>query len=317
MEKKVFLIGIPHHNNLGDSAIAHAEKKFIKDNFKEYEHLEFPQEEIEYFIPEIEKIINKEDIIFMHGGGNMGCEYIIVEEQRRKIVETFPNNKIIFFPQTIHFKDNEYEQAELEKSKLIYSKHRDLTIIAREEKSYEIMKQNFKTNNVILTPDIVTYLNESQPKEKRCGVLMILRNDRERKIDDTQTAKIYNILKKYYDNIKMDDTVRGNKVMLDNERESRLTEIFDLYRKAELVITDRLHGMIFAAITETPCIALDNYNHKVRETAKWFEKLGYIKYINNINDIEEKILELKNIKEFNKYDNEFATLRFEKILESV
>lgn len=317
MKKKAILIGIPHHNNLGDSAIAYAEEKFIRDNLKEFEYFSFPQENIESSIVEIERIISKEDVIFMHGGGNMGCEYIIVEEQRRKIVETFPNNKIIFFPQTIYFKDNEYEQNELKKSSEVYSQHKDLTIIAREEKSYQIMGQNFRNNNVILTPDIVTYLNESESKEKREGALMILRHDKERKIDNTQVEEIYNILGKYYRRIKIDDTVRGEKVMLDCEREKRLKEIFDLYRKSELVVTDRLHGMIFAAITETPCIALDNYNHKVSETSKWFKNLRYIKHIKDINDFENKLLELKGIKEQNKYDNEFALSRFEKILENV
>lgn len=317
MKRRVILIGIPHHNNLGDSAIAHAEEKFINDNFKDFDYLAFPQEDIDCSIDKIKKIINNEDIIFMHGGGNMGCEYIIVEEQRRDVVQTFPNNKIIFFPQTIYFKDNEYEQRELKKSSLIYSKHNNLTIIAREEKSYEIMKENFKSNNVILTPDIVTYLNESEPKEKREGALMVLRHDRERKIDNTQVENIYNMLKKYYSNIIIDDTVRGEEIMLDEEREQRLQEIFDLYRKSEVVITDRLHGMIFAAITETPCIALDNYNHKVSETSKWFDKLGYIKHIKNINNIEDKLLELREIKDKCKYDNQFAISMFKKILENV
>ena len=35
--KKVVLMGVPHHNNLGDNAIAYAEKKFIKDYLPEYD----------------------------------------------------------------------------------------------------------------------------------------------------------------------------------------------------------------------------------------------------------------------------------------
>ena len=38
------------------------------------------------------------------------------------------------------------------------------------------------------------------------------------------------------------------------------------------MITDRLHGMIFAYITNTPCIAIDNSNGKVKNFYKtWFE----------------------------------------------
>jgi len=317
MKNKIILMGIPHHNNLGDSAIAYAEEKFIKDNFKEYDYFFLPQENLEICIDKVKQFINPEDIIFMHGGGNMGCEYLIVEEQRRKVVQTFKENKIIFFPQTIYFKDNIEENKEFEKSKEIYSKHSKLTIIAREEKSYQIMKENFKDNNVLFTPDIVTYLNETMQEDIRNGAMMILRNDKEKVLKENQTNQIKDILSKYYSNIRIDDTVRGNKIMLDTEREKRLKEIFALYKKSEIIITDRLHGMIFAAITETPCIALDNYNHKVRETAKWFKDLGYIKYVKNIDEVEEKLIELKNSKKDIKYDNEFAKNEFKKIVEII
>ena len=317
MKKKMILLGVPHHNNLGDSAIAYAEEKFLKNNLKDFEYLSFPQEDLENKIDEIKDIITKDDILFMHGGGNMGCEYLIVEEQRRKVVQTFPNNKIIFFPQTIYFKDTEQEQKELEKSKEIYSKHKDLTIIAREKKSFEIMKDNFLANNILLTPDIVTYLNECDPKKNREGALFILRHDRERKVNDSQIALISKCLNKFYDKITIDDTVRGNKIMLDSEREQRLHEIWDMYKKSEIVITDRLHGMIFAAITGTPCIALNNYNHKVSGTARWLNGLGYIKHIDDINDFENAFLELKNIKDNKEYNNEFALLEFKKIIENI
>ena len=38
--KKVVLMGVPHHNNLGDHAIVLAEREYIEDNFKEYEYYE-------------------------------------------------------------------------------------------------------------------------------------------------------------------------------------------------------------------------------------------------------------------------------------
>ena len=33
--KKAVLIGVPHHNNLGDHAIVLAEREYIENNFKE------------------------------------------------------------------------------------------------------------------------------------------------------------------------------------------------------------------------------------------------------------------------------------------
>ena len=88
------------------------------------------------------------------------------------------------------------------------------------------------------------------------------------------------------------------------------------YRKSQLVITDRLHGMIFAAITSTPCIALGNYNHKIKACSKTLEHLGYIQYIEDIDKIEEQIKYLISAN-FDNYSNEFATEQLKQILEEV
>ena len=84
------------------------------------------------------------------------------------------------------------------------------------------------------------------------------------------------------------------------------------YRKSELIITDRLHGMIFEAITSTLCIALENYNHKIKSCSETLEHLKYIKYVENIYEIEENIKYLLST-EFEKYDNKFALNQFEQI----
>ena len=55
---------------------------------------------------------------------------------------------------------------------------------------------------------------------------------------------------------------------------------------AELVITDRLHGMIFACITSTPCIVLDNYNHKIRNFYRsWLSDVPNIRFAEQVEDI--------------------------------
>ena len=61
---------------------------------------------------------------------------------------------------------------------------------------------------------------------------------------------------------------------------------------ARLVVTNRLHMMIFAAITATPCIAIDNLTHKVLGVYQWIKPLPYIKLIENINDFQSILDEL-------------------------
>lgn len=309
--KKVILIGIPHHNNLGDHAIVIAEKKYIEDNFKEYVYNEISEETAEKCLEKLKTYVKPEDILFIHGGGNLGDEYLYVEEVRRKTVELFPNNIIVFFPQTMYFSNTEKGKKELEKSRKIYEEHPKLLLIAREETSYQTMKSEFSKNKVIKTPDIVTYLNKTGKEEKRNGALLILRNDIEANLKKNQIDNIEEIARKYFRNVEFDDTAKGERI-LEKYREEKIEGMLSKYRKSELIITDRLHGMIFAAITSTPCIALGNYNHKIKSCSETLGHLKYIKYVENIDEIEESIKYLLST-EFEKYDNKFALNQFEKI----
>ncbi len=310
--RKVILMGVPHHNNLGDNAIAIAEKKYIKDNFPEFQYYEIAEETLERCIDKVKDYVRENDIIFMHGGGNLGDEYLYVEEARRKVIQLFPNNTITILPQTMHFSNTKKGQEELEKSKEIYAKHKKLTIVAREKISYEEMKKQFPYNRVIQTTDMVTYLNETKKEGKREGVLFILRDDVEKDLDAEQIAKLRQIVKKYFDKIEYSDTAKGNPIK-GKEREQKVEELLMKYRKSQLVITDRLHGMIFAAITSTPCIALKNYNHKVEATYETLKHLDYIKYVNSVDEVERQIQYLLNT-EFEKYNNDFAIRSLQKIV---
>ena len=69
-------------------------------------------------------------------------------------------------------------------------------------------------------------------------------------------ANVYNLEDVMLEAIKIRRSIRTyiNKKV----EEEKIEEMLKKYRKCQLVITDRLHGMIFAAITSTPCIALGN-----------------------------------------------------------
>jgi pyruvyl transferase EpsI len=225
----------------------------------------------------VKSFLTPKDIIMILGGGNMGDMYLKEEEQRRFIIKNFKNNRIISLPQTISFSDTENGKKEFEKTKKIYNSHKNLLLVAREDKSFEIMKERFSEFNVIEVPDMVLYLNKKE-NEKRDGIMFCLRKDKEGLLSEEFKKNISKVLMEKYQVIKIIDTVlsRGlDKNTRDKEFEKLITEI----KKSRLVITDRLHGMIFCAITGTPCIVLKTFNHKVTESYKWLEKLGYIKMV--------------------------------------
>lgn len=313
--KKIVLIGIPIHGNIGDAAIVLAEKKFIQDNFPQYELQTILDNNIEKDIENIKKEISDNDIILLHGGGNLGDEYILCENRRRLIIESFPNNKIILMPQSIYFNNTEYAKKELEISKKIYNNHKNLTLIARELVSFEIMKKEFNNTNVILTPDIVMYLNKTE-KRSRNGVLFAMRKDVEKVLTNEQIECMNKQVSKYFNKQTLTDTHLGHVPINCDSREKVVEDKLEEFRNAELVITDRLHGMIFALITSTPCIALGNYNHKIESSFEWLKNQGYIKFINNPDNIEHTILDLKNNENI-KYNNTFALKEYNQIIDLI
>lgn len=117
--KKIFLCLVPHHGNLGDQAIIYATKIFLKDNFSEYKLIEIEGCKTYDYARAMKKILNRDDLLFLPGGGNMGDLYIVEEEPRRFIIDKYRDNNIISMPQTINFTNSnigELEKKENNKS---------------------------------------------------------------------------------------------------------------------------------------------------------------------------------------------------------
>lgn len=310
----IYLIGTPTHENIGDQAIAYAEKQFLKDKFPNINVYEILDDDYFANFYCLKKYIKPEDIIFLHGGGNFGIEYFEHELIRRSVISNFKNNKIIVFPQTIDFGNSHKGKKELEKSAMIYGKHTRLYMFAREKYSYEILKTNFSQNNILFSPDIVMYLNKQKNCERK-NIMVCLRNDIEKILSKEEENHIKTFVNEYKDVI-FTDMMWHEK--FDVLKQASLLELkWDSFRDAKCIITDRLHGMVFAAITGTPCIVFENYNHKVKGTYEWLKHLDYIYLVKSTNDAEKKLNEFINNEMKCKYDNNFTFNYFEQIINIV
>ncbi|PLS01102.1 polysaccharide pyruvyl transferase family protein [Neobacillus cucumis] len=269
-EPKIIVAIAADYGNLGDIAITHAQINFLRDHFPRHKIIPIHVDDF-FMIIKLKKLINDVDIITIIGGGNMGDLYEGLESYRRYIIHLFPNNKIISFPQSIHFQ----EKKSLDKSIKIYSKHQNLHIFAREMQSYEIMKDCFRKNNVYLVPDIVLSLNRIEPILKRDGIIICLRNDLEKKISRNLTDSLVSSIKDRYKKVSEHDTVINNYSVEFAMKE--LDRFLENFKSAKVVVTDRLHGMIFCAITNTPCLVLPNSNHKIASTYhQWLVNFKHI-----------------------------------------
>lgn len=304
-EKRIILFCTPEHGNLGDHAIAIAQYKFLKGNYPEIKVIEITSNFYLEKKEKIKKLINEEDILIISGGGFLGSLWLKEEEIVRDVIKTFIENKIVIFPQTIFFEKNDFGKNELEKSKKIYQKHKNLYITVRDKNSiYEAEKLIRKQENILYVPDIVLYLENirfRQEIKKGSDILICLRKDKE-KITDNKIGNIILELKNRY-SIKYTDTVI-NSFILPNKRRKYVEEKMLEFANSKIVITDRLHGMIFAFLTKTPCIALNNSSGKVLGVYEWIKECGYIKVINNIEEIPKliEILVKENLREVNLQD---------------
>lgn len=268
--KKAVMIATAEHTNIGDAAITLAEQEFLLENFPDYYQVEFSTYEIGKKMEYLHAILNPCDIIFMNGGGNMGNRYREEEELHRQIVREFPNHKIVIFPQTIDFEYNENGRKELLLSEQVYNNHRDLTLFARGKESYDFACTHFHKAKVFLMSDMVHQLAVPYGFE-RSGILLCLRTDQEGIWSSEETDRIHEIVehcgKVLYttSNMADEDISRDRRALVVRQQ-------LQNFASHQVVVTDRLHGMIFSVITGTPCVVLASAGPKIKDYYETFLK---------------------------------------------
>ncbi|MDN6840553.1 MAG: polysaccharide pyruvyl transferase family protein [Tetragenococcus halophilus] len=318
--QRIYVFGIPTYNNLGDQAINEAQRRFFAKNFPDMTYIEIPEAQTNQAIEELLPFLRSDDIIAYAGGGNIGSLHTEHEVPRRKVFSTFVNNKTFSFPQSVYFADTKQGREELRKSQEAYDKNPNLTLIARDTQSLDYLKRDFKAN-AIYTADMVLSLNPDRPDFDRDGVLFIMRVDNEKVTSDKLLERLTDNLENVDDEVEQTDTTYPYKDYhegksstaspLDNIRMSERSWLVDLkldqIKTSEVVVTDRLHGMIFCVITHTPCLVFDNsYGKASAFYYNWFEDLDYIQHTTE-KDPEKLIPMIEELKGYeHSYGHDFS-----------
>lgn len=318
-KKRLILLLTPTHGNIGDHAIAYCEQQFLSDHFEEYIIVEIPDTCWEYEKTKILGYIRKDDCLLITGGGFMGTLWEDLEQKVRDIINTFPNNKIVIFPQSIYFSDDRYGQEQCDISRNIYTQHSRLFLCAREKNSYECVKNNQllkDMNNCFLMPDIVTYYKGDFSKYARNNkVLLCLRSDKEKITASDTVDEIVYVLSDAGLEYSYTDTVLPCRVFA-NKRNEELFKKLKEFAQCKFIITDRLHGMILSAVIGTPCLFMDNCSRKVSGTYEWIQNLEYIKPLKDINSLKAFISQLEDRQVYH-YSNEHLQSYYIKLAEII
>lgn len=277
------LLCLPAHNNIGDHAIAYAEHRLLA-SASALPTLDFA-DNMSVPLRAVQRYASPDDVFYLHGGGNMGTLYQREEQARCDYLSMLPHNTFILFPQTISYDDTAASQQYLRHTQTVYGKMGGkLHLFARETVSFDRMKRYYPKNDVRLTPDIVLSLTDQATADpaSRQGILLCMRNDVEKTTSGEAQTMLEQAARATGEAVAYTDTTTKEPLPISVKHgEELVLAKFDEFRKARLVITDRLHGMIFSAVTGTPCIAMNNSTGKVGFEYQWLKDFPYIAFAQN------------------------------------
>lgn len=275
---KFFMFMLPEHGNLGDYMIGYAEERFFQDHFRK-KMIGITSMEWIKAKTEILNMVRPDDVLFLNGGGYIGDLWEGDRPLFGDIIESFPDNVKFFMPNTLTYKEvadgsNEVFLSDME----WFSKQKNLYTMFRERRSYEqFAKYNSRS---FLFPDMAMSLYSKREETSHNGkVLLCLRKDRE-KVFGAET-KLKQVLDK--ESILYNETdMAQDRYISQEEGRTLFAEMTRTFQNHECVITDRLHGMLLAVISDVPCLFFDNKTRKVSGVYEWFQNTGYARELKEI-----------------------------------
>lgn len=275
--RSAILIATPKHGNLGDQAIVLSQREFLTDNFPELAVFEIQRFQYELACERIARLVRPYDLIVIDGGGNVGTLWPEENDKMNDIIRRFSGNPVVVFPQTAYF-DNTDEGRECElRTAAAYTSNPRLVFFSRDKATYEKVASMSPSTVNLFVPDIVLY-HDATSSSSRSGALLCLRDDRERTVCESASIALHGALESRGLSVSETSTVVFAPKRIDEfNRVRTLSEKWAEFGSSEVVVTDRLHGMIFSAITGTPCVALDNVSHKVSQGNAWIRHIANIR----------------------------------------
>ena len=295
-KKKFVLLATPNYGNLGDQALKFGEIKFVNEYFKEYEIVDIPLDKLSISLSILKKELTNKDIVGLQAGGNSGTLYPGIHQSQLNALEYLKDKKIIIFPQTFYFENDENGKKVLKETYNIYKNIDKFIIFVRDKASFDYLKKKMPNLNILLVPDMALNLNVSVKSKKRMGALLLLRRDSEKTLSLSKEVELIKVIKKNYTQVKRLDTHIYEEDISSKYALEELKKLLKQYANSELIVTDRLHGMIFAVLTDTPCIVLKSKSKKIEGVYNWLKDNSYIRLVDNTMDVKKNIEELKSLK---------------------
>lgn len=288
----VCLLGTSTYNNLGDHLLSQNSFDFLKKTFPNRFVIEIPTQIFKRYEEQLSNVISQQTIICISAGGWMGNLWPEDELMMQRMIESFSNNKIYILPQTVYYDKSIHNYKNiLHKANSTYEKCADLTLFVREKNSYNTARTLLNIRKIFLAPDMGLYGKKQYPHlNNRKLALLCFRDDRESSLKKSEEKNIRSLLQSKGYSINEFNTITKHNISI-SKRLLQLTSLTNKLSTSDIVFTDRLHGMILAAICGCKCIVFDNSNHKISGVYSiWLKNNPNILLIDDHCTLDETIL---------------------------
>lgn len=281
----VALLDFPSHMNVGDGMIWAGEIAYLNSLGT---RIRYACDIERYSFDALNKS-HPQGPILLHGGGNLGDVWPEFQKFRERVVQDFPDRKIIQLPQTLYFGSPEGAL----KTDQVFGAHDDLTVMLRDDKSMQRAAELLPSVKAVFVRDMALgWSPDVRKSDGTRGVLILARQDAEAKGSTASLARKVSELSQ----VEVADwglegmnfarwkatklpgrLVRQFDVLLNSYWASKalhaayngmlhmnLKAGVDMFMNRRLIITDRLHAHVLASLMQIPHIVLDNSYGKVK-----------------------------------------------------
>lgn len=293
LSKKCVILDVPAYPNVGDQLIWAGMEDFFRSNkidcvYRSSCHT-FTYREF-----------TTDTIICLVGGGNFGDLWRGLQEFKNRIVQLYPNNKIVIFPQSVYYSDISLCNFDSK----IFAQHNGIYICARDVESFVFLQQHFK-NEVLLVPDMVLYLLFDRSVEGIKHKKLFLQRDDKEMVDYTKWLNDDMVVCDWPTH-KTIDKIRIDAFMKRNKWAHRIFRLGVQYIKNVALLKYFYKGCSFRLF----CRINDNKRSISERWEMIYMEINYLlylnkKYLGRLNEIINKLLHIYHLPLIHQYAIEF------------
>lgn len=276
---QVALVDFPNHVNAGDSLIFLGELAYLKRLGVDVGYLVDKGR----YRPDVLARLVPAGPILLHGGGNFGDRWEQFQLFRERVISDFPDRQIIQLSQGVEFS----EGPRLTRAQTVFNAHPSLTLLIRDRVGAARTNELFPNATVLFCPDMAFGVSDIRAAARPSYDLVLLERDDSESVGETFVAeapltmltidwgmigveklqeawlRIPGLLVKRVPGlaVALNPLLKRSLIALSRLRTRSAVKILS---KGTVIVTDRLHATVYAAMLGKPVVAMPNANGKIQ-----------------------------------------------------